>query len=101
MQRSNDIKTKNMKTMELYESPVKEQNEEKFGFLTNQCVCCGKPMKTGEKLYVHMNENWVAVHPTILECEFLEQTGANSQGFFPIGNDCAKKMKGFTQLMDF
>jgi hypothetical protein len=85
-----------MKTMQLYESPQKEVNEEKYGLLSDQCVCCGKPMKEGKKLYVHMNTDWLAVHPTILEEEVLNITGSESQGFFPIGKACAKKMKDFT-----
>lgn len=86
-------------TKKLYESPIKERNLEKYGHLTDQCICCGKPMKEGEKLYVHMNTGWVAVHPNIDEKDFLIMTGSESQGCFPIGNDCAKKMKGFTFLL--
>lgn len=87
-------------TKPLYESPQKEANEEKFGLLTNQCICCGKPMKDGEKLFVHMSTDWVAVHPSIPAEKFSELfDGAESQGCFPIGNDCAKKMKGFTFLL--
>ena len=86
-------------TKELYESPMKERNEEKYGLLTDQCICCGKPMKSGEKLFVHMNTDWMAVNPTIDEKDCEKLTGAESQGCFPIGNDCAKKMIGFTFLM--
>lgn len=87
-------------TIELYESPKKEQNEEKYGLLTDQCICCGKPMKSGEKLYVHMNTNWMAVNPSLTTENCFEYTGAESQGCFPIGNDCAKKMRGFTFKKD-
>lgn len=83
-------------TKELYQSNNRENNLEKYGHLGNQCICCGKPMKEGEKLYVHMNTNWVAVHPTITDKNCFDFTGADSQGCFPIGNSCAKKMKGFT-----
>lgn len=83
-------------TKELYESPMKERNEEKYGLQSEQCICCGKPMKLGEKLYVHMNTDWMAVNPTIDEKDCEKLTGAESQGCFPIGNDCAKKMLGFT-----
>ena len=86
-------------TIKLYESPKKEANLDKYGELIDQCICCGKPMKSGEKLYVHMNTDWLAVNPTITEETCLELTGADSQGCFPIGNDCAKKMIGFTFLM--
>lgn len=87
-------------TKELYQSPMKERNEEKYGIITNQCICCSKPMSEGEKAYVHMNTNWVAVNPNIVtdkNCQ--ELTGAESQGCFPIGNSCAKKMRGFTFIM--
>jgi len=87
------------KTKALYESPQREQNLEKYGHETNQCICCGKPMKDGEKLYVHMNTDWVAVNPVITEENCKEETGAESQGCFPIGNSCAKKMLGFTFTM--
>jgi hypothetical protein len=86
-----------MKTIkELYESPKKDENLEKYGHLINQCICCGKPMKDGEKLFVHMNEDWFAVHPGITTEDCEKYTGAKSQGCFPIGNSCAKKMTGFT-----
>lgn len=87
-------------TKELYESPVKERNLEKYGLLTNQCICCGKPMKEEDKYLVHMNTNWVAVNPQIMEDKCKELTGAESQGYFSIGNDCAKKMKGFVLFLN-
>jgi hypothetical protein len=77
---------------ELYESPQKEANEEKYGLLTNQCICCGKPMKDGETKMVHMNTNWMAMHVSIVDEKDAELHGYESQGYFPIGNSCAKKM---------
>jgi hypothetical protein len=53
-------------------------------------------MKGGENLNVHMNTDWMAIASHITEETCLEMTGAESQGVFPIGNDCAKKMIGFT-----
>jgi len=88
-----------MQTKPLYESANKENNLEKYGHITDQCICCGKPMKAGEKLYVHMNTDWLAVNPTITAEQCEELTGAASQGCFAIGNDCAKKMVGFTFKM--
>ena len=84
-------------TTALYESPQKEANEDKYGFLsTNQCICCGKPMKDGEVKMVHMNTAWQAMHISIFDEKEAEINGMTSQGFFPIGNSCAKKMpKGF------
>ena len=86
-------------TMPLYESPQKEANEEKYGLSINQCICCGKPMKDGEKLFVHINTAGSAVHPSISDTDCQKITGADSQGCFPIGNNCAKKMKGFTFII--
>jgi len=84
-----------MKTMELYESPMLERNQEKYGNNDNQCVCCGKPMKKGKCFFVHMNTGWEAVSIDVTYENCKEETGFESQGWFPIGNDCAKKMKGF------
>lgn len=78
--------------VELYESPMKERNEEKFGHLSNQCICCFKPMKEGEVKMVHMNTNWKAMHNSIKDEKDAEINGYQSQGYFPIGNSCAKKM---------
>jgi hypothetical protein len=86
-------------TWELYESPMKERNEDKYGYMQeNQCICCFKPMKKGEILWVHMNTNWKAVDNTKVTEENCERlTKADSQGCFPIGNSCAAKMpKRFT-----
>lgn len=86
-------------TKELYESPMRERNIHKYGLMTEQCICCGKPMSENDPMgayHVHMNTNWVAVNPKIVtEENIVELTGAESQGCFPIGNDCAKKMKDF------
>ena len=88
-------------TIELYVSQQKEANEERFGLDANQCICCGKLMKEGEKLYVHMNTIGQVVNPEIVTDENCEElTGFESQGCFPVGNSCAKKMKGFTFLLD-
>ena len=87
-------------TKSLYQSSKKEQNEEKFGHLSDQCICCGKPMKEGDKLYVHLNTIGEAVNPDYVnETNCKELTGAESQGCFPIGNECAKKMIGFTFIL--
>ena len=82
-------------TKPLYESPKKEQNNEKYGEFGSECICCGRPMAAGPCKWVHMNTDWKAVNPSIKEEDFDKMTGADSQGMFPIGNECAKKMKGF------
>lgn len=84
---------KNKLTHPLYESPMKERNEEKYGTLAeNQCICCMKPMRKGDTKLVHMNTNWLAVSNEVSEENCEKLTGAKSQGCFEIGNDCAKKM---------
>ena len=86
----------NQITKELYISPMLDRNLDKYGQIDKQCICCGKPMKPNEDIkYVHMNERWLAVHPSVTDEQCLEMTGAASQGMFPIGNECAKKMKGY------
>ena len=80
-------------TYPLYESPKRAENEDKYGHTTgNQCICCMKPMKSGETKWVHMNEAWRAVRTDIDESDFEAFTGAASQGCFNIGDACAKKM---------
>lgn len=95
-------------TMEIYESKQKERNLEKYGH-GHGCICCGKPMtdygtdyeKTYiEQYHIHMNIGGDAVHPTISDEDCEKLTGYESQGCFPIGNDCAKKMKGFAYKFD-
>jgi hypothetical protein len=85
------------KTMPLYESPVKDRNEDKYGTISEpQCICCMKPIKNIQNAYtVHMNTDWLAVHPSISEEMCAAETGADSQGCFDIGPECAKHMKGF------
>lgn len=87
-------------TKNLYESPMKEKNLDKYGYIDNQCICCGKPMKEGNKLIVHMGTDWLAYNTTNIVLVdgvyMIEGTNTESQGFFEIGNDCAKKMIGFT-----
>lgn len=84
-------------TKELYESPMRERNLERNGHADNQCICCMKLLKESEcDTFVHMNTHWVAVHPDVSEDNCEELTGAETQGCWPIGKSCAKKMKGFT-----
>lgn len=90
------MKSSNQITKKLYESPAKERNNDKYGEEGAECICCGKPMKAGEVPHVHMNESWLAVRPDITEENCEKLTGNKSQGLFPIGNECAKKMAGFT-----
>ena len=72
-----------MNTFPIYESPMKESNEHKYGNHANSCVCCGK--RTAEKLWIHATTDWVAVD------EPDESKVPDSQGAFPVGPECAKK----------
>lgn len=82
-------------TRPLYESRNREANLERYGDNHN-CICCGKPMARGSHKWVHMNTDWMAVNPELVTEENCEEmTGAGSQGCFPIGNDCARKMGSF------
>lgn len=83
------------KTKKLYQSPDRERNLAKYGDNSNSCVCCGRPLKEGPNKFVHMNTAWVAVNPHLKDEEVKEITGHESQGWFPLGPDCAKKMVGF------
>jgi hypothetical protein len=75
-----------LKETDLYESPMKDRNEDKFGWSDGaQCVCCMKPLNEGHNKFVHMNTDWKAVNTQ-------ELPDSESQGFFEIGNACAKKM---------
>jgi hypothetical protein len=78
-------------TMELYQSPTSTFDGQHY-----ECVCCGRKLKDNHNQYVHLNTNWVAVHPSIDEFDFIKVTGSESQGWWKIGNECAKKMKNFT-----
>jgi hypothetical protein len=80
------------KTTKLYVSPKREENEENYGYLAETCVCCSRPLNSETCDRVHMNEHWLAVNIAIEEENCFQETGANTQGFFYIGKECAKKM---------
>ena len=78
-----------METKELYESPMKDRNDDRYGMVSNTCICCGRP--TNGDYYVHMSTCWVAIQGKYTEDD-LKKEGMESQGLFPIGPSCAKKM---------
>jgi len=78
-------KTKPMKTSIIPESPKKEANIDKYGDVSNSCIVCGKPTK--EKLLVHLTTDGTITN------EGDESKIDNSQGFFPIGSNCAKQIE--------
>lgn len=52
----------------------------------NVCAICGKPIKEGQRTkYIHLLTNGNIVSYSGHDIE-------NSQGFFPVGENCAKKL---------
>lgn len=85
-----------MKTVEIYESPIKERNIDKFGYREDMCECCGKTIK-GKKFSFTADENWEAV-PIDATIEEIENHPHELQGTFFIGSECAKKFpKGYVE----
>jgi hypothetical protein len=71
---------------------MKERNIDKYGESSDMCECCGKRMTENETKMVHMNTNWMAMHNSIVTENDAQKHGFESQGYFIIGNSCAKKM---------
>ena len=72
---------------------MRERNDERYGKSVDNCICCKKPIKDINNSYwAHLNENWKVLHTSVNESNCEELTGARSQGCFPIGNECAKKL---------
>jgi hypothetical protein len=68
------------------QSPNYYANLEKYGEDSNTCCICGKRIKNMEKTkYVHMLTSGNIVSHGGDDIE-------DSQGLFPVGNDCAKKL---------
>jgi hypothetical protein len=82
-----------MKTIQrIIEIPLEEvqsenydANVERYGDHSNTCLICGKRVKEGKEKMVHLLNNGNIVS---YEGEDIE----NSQGFFPVGSDCANKL---------
>lgn len=60
-----------------------------------RCICCGRKVGENPK-FVHMNTCGKVLALWIDEEFCAELTGWDSQGCFPIGNECAKKISKFT-----
>lgn len=70
--------------LEEVRSPKYDQNIEHYGDHINTCYICGKPIKEVTK-YVHYTTDGNII-------SYGGDDIANSQGLFPVGNDCAKKL---------
>ena len=77
-----------IKTTPYVQSSKYDQNIEKYGNFGNTCFCCGKP--TAKKQFVHYTTSGDLVNTSE---EDLSSIDRESQGFFPIGSECAKKYK--------
>lgn len=75
-----------IKTHELIKSNKYDSNVERLGYHADTCECCGR--RTAEKQFVHYTTSGDVVNS---EQEDLSSIDRESQGFFPIGPECAKK----------
>ena len=67
------------------QSPNYDANIDKYCEDVNTCVICGKRIKNMDKIkYVHYLTNGNIIN--------TNDEPENTQGFFPVGNDCAKKI---------
>ena len=81
-------------TKKLYISPMRDRNEKLYG--CDGCICCMRQITNEDSYWIHINIDMDALLPNVVTYENCEElTGSESLGCFPIGNDCAKKMKGF------
>lgn len=69
----------------IFQIPLEDVQEDSYDEFGNPrpCICCGKEIKE-TKYWVHMLTNGNLVSS--------DEDFENSQGFFPIGNACKKKL---------
>jgi len=65
-------------------------NVEKYGYDEDLCICCGK--KTKSRYFVNTIEGPEAIKADVTT-EDLDALGLYSQGMFPIGSTCLKRME--------
>ncbi len=65
-------------------SKTYDEMVEHFGDHSDTCFLCGRRIKAGRELHVQYLTNGNLVS--------TDQDVENSQGFFPVGPDCAKKL---------
>lgn len=81
------LKTINEFKVDLWGNPKRPDDVQE-----NCCEHCGKPLGKNP-LYVHVNTNGTIL-PNGVQEEDLPGIGMQSQGCFPIGINCAKKLLG-------
>jgi len=71
-----------------YDADKREANEARYrSNHVGTCIVCGRPLSRSQAdngAWVHMSTDWQVISP--------DDTEADSQGFFPIGSECAKKI---------
>jgi hypothetical protein len=66
-----------------------DDNVERHGEHSHTCFICGKP--TAQRSFVHLTTSGFLI-PAELDENDLGQHDLESQGCFPIGSECAKKV---------
>jgi hypothetical protein len=73
-----------MKNSPIYLLPLMSKCDKVMKFNQEPCILCERPVNINENTkYVHMLTTLEAV---------TEEEHKNSQGLFPIGNECCKKL---------
>lgn len=90
-----DVNAPAAEFIEFKRSEKYDDNVERYGNNSRTCECCGK--QTAENLFVHLCTSFEI---TTSAKDDLSAYDRESQGFFPIGRECAKKFpKQFIHLI--
>lgn len=73
-----------METTKINLLPIMSKSDLPCKFNQEPCVICEKPM--------NINDNTKFIHMLTTIEATSDEDHVNSQGFFPIGNDCCKKL---------
>lgn len=62
----------------------------------DECICCKRPLNSDNKFHIHMTTSGEVIHNEDSRVNDNTWLNDHSQGCFPIGNTCAKKIaKGY------
>ena len=67
------------------QSPEYDNNIERYGDHSDTCLICGKRTLNKNPKYVHYTKNGTII-------SYAGDDLVESQGFFPVGKECAKKL---------
>jgi hypothetical protein len=79
----------NVIDLELVRSSKYDENIDRYGDHSKTCFFCARP--TAQKSFVHLSTNGLLVPANIDENDLLKYD-LESQGCFPVGAECAKKI---------